>query len=248
MAELIGMELGGDETLCSHPAKGNFFGWTLTISLLLHLAAGAFLLAGSTGVGLPQVTYIDLGMPHPSSPLPAKPAHLKAPPPVAEPDAPVAEPAPAEEPAPSADKPADAAGDNRPLQQNALALGMNYGFFRSFAEGESLRHEIREYYLNMLQMINESWWMIGGADPRGVRQDASVVVRIARNGDIVDLKMVRGSGSAAYDRTILRALDVAAPFPPLPESYPGFYFEAPLRLVAPTGLMLAGAPQESHAR
>jgi protein TonB len=136
--------------------------------------------------------------------------------------------------------------DSQKMQQNALSLGMNFGFFRSFADGESLRHEIREYYLTMLQKINESWWLIGGADPRGVRQNASIIVRIARNGDIIERKVVNGSGNAEYDRTILRALDVATPFPPLPESYQGFYFDAPLRLVVPSGLMLAGVPQEKQ--
>lgn len=247
MEELINREFEVGGTTISHRAAGKFFGRMLVISLLFHLAAGGFLLTRNGGPGFPQVDYIDLSMlPQQASPSPAEQPIPEEPISSATEQTAVKESVPVEDTKPVAQEVPSPAASSEQIQQNSIALGMNLGFFRSFAEGESLRHEIREYYLNMLQKINESWWLIGGADPRGVRQDASIIVRIAKNGEVMEQRLVRGSGSDEYDRTIMKALKVAAPFAPLPETYPGFYFEAPLRLVVPSGLMLAGVPKVNH--
>ena len=249
MEELIDSEFTEGGTIISRTASGNFFGWMMVISILFHLAAGGFFLTRNGGPGFPQVDYIDLSMlPQQVSSPPAESSVPKEPTPSATEQTPAKDTVPVKESEPVAEEPPVPSRSSEQLQQNSIALGMNFGFFRSFAEGESLRHEIREYYLTMLQKINESWWLIGGADPRGVRQDASIIVRIGRNGEVLERKLLRGSGNAAYDRTVMRALEVAAPFPPLPETYPGFYFEAPLRLVVPSGLMLANVSKENHGQ
>ncbi|MBI1922496.1 MAG: TonB C-terminal domain-containing protein [Geobacter sp.] len=242
MEELIDREFGVGGTAISHSAAGRFFATMLVISLLLHLAAGGFLLTRKGGPGIPQINYIDLGM----LPQQAAPAVQKEEAVTPSEQTMPTESATVEKPEPVAQQAPPAAASSEQMQHNSIAMGMSFGFFRSISEGETLRFEIREYYLTMLQKINESWWLIGGANPRDVRQDVSIIIRIARNGEVLERKLLRGSGSAGYDRAIMKALEVAAPFAPLPETYPGFYFEAPLRLVVPSGLMLAGMPKQSH--
>jgi protein TonB len=114
---------------------------------------------------------------------------------------------------------------------------MSRGFFKSLAEGQSLKSDIRDYYFVMLDKINESWWRNGMANREGVFQEPLIEVQITRNGEIANRALVRSSGNPAYDRSILKAIDAAAPLPPLPNSFTGEFFQAPVRLVAPLGLM-----------
>jgi periplasmic protein TonB len=117
-----------------------------------------------------------------------------------------------------------------------LGMGLTKGYFKSLGEGESLRAGIKGYYLEMLQSINERWWMDEKIDKRRL---APVVVNIivARNGDIVDSKILRGSGNPLYDKAVLAALTAASPLPPLPADYDQDFFQAPIRLVPPLNLM-----------
>lgn len=58
---------------------------------------------------------------------------------------------------------------------------------------------------------------------------AVVVVRIGRDGGLLDIKMEESSGNKLFDQSCLRAVKKAAPFPPLPEDYPQRYMELGLR-------------------
>ena len=55
-----------------------------------------------------------------------------------------------------------------------------------------------------------------------------VYFRLRRNGTVSDIRIEQGSGNSYFDRTALRAVRSAAPFPPLPrafsESYLGIHF------------------------
>lgn len=144
--------------------------------------------------------------------------------------------------------PAEKTGEEQPQQPlppppaaheantSSLSLGMSRGFFRSLADGDTLRSDIKEYYFTLVQRINEQWWAVAGQTKAEVgRREALVTVVLKRNGEVLDVRLLKSSGSPEYDRMILNALQ-AAPLPPLPDSYPGEFFQAPFRLMAPLGL------------
>jgi protein TonB len=117
---------------------------------------------------------------------------------------------------------------------------MSHGFFRSLADGESLRGDVRDYYFGLVRRVNEQWWATAamhGAATGG--REALVSITMTRQGEILAIRLVQSSGIATYDQLILEALQQTSPLPPLPESYPGEYFQAPLRLVAPSGSLIS---------
>lgn len=72
------------------------------------------------------------------------------------------------------------------------------------------------YYVDqMLSMISSQWTRpaIGG------EVEALVHFRILKNGSITDLRVVRSSGYNSFDLAGLRAVQLAAPFPKLPQTY-----------------------------
>ncbi len=73
------------------------------------------------------------------------------------------------------------------------------------------------YYIDqMLALISANWLRpaLGG----GV--EAVVHFRILRKGEITEVRIVQSSGYNSFDLAGLRAVQLAAPFPPLPQSYP----------------------------
>ena len=73
------------------------------------------------------------------------------------------------------------------------------------------------YYVDqMLSMISSNWNRpaIGGS------VEVEIYFRIHRRGDVTDVRVNRSSGYNSFDLNGLRAVRLAAPFPPLPDSYP----------------------------
>ncbi|HXH84932.1 MAG TPA: energy transducer TonB, partial [Candidatus Tectomicrobia bacterium] len=73
------------------------------------------------------------------------------------------------------------------------------------------------YYLRQVQgKITERWEgrALAGRQP-------VAVFEIQRNGQITGLAIERSSGNTYYDQLALRAIAEAAPFPPLPDGFPG---------------------------
>ena len=215
----------------------------IVVSVTLHLACVYLLLSLPAGSPAPSplVTYVDLNaalhpattavppkdmtppvLPPEPQTLPQVPAnppqaqHLEAPP-----------PQPAAVQAPQVEE---------QRTHTSLGLGLTKGYFKSLGEGETLREGVKGYYLEMLQVINEKWWMDQQLDKRRL---APVVanITVARNGAILDCTILRGSGNARYDKAVLAALAAASPLPPLPASFVGDSFQAPIRLVPPLNLM-----------
>jgi periplasmic protein TonB len=189
------------------------------------------------------VTYVDLNAIQHPAPLTAPPQET-TPPNIAQPQLPPATPeAPVSTPLPP--QPETATARPVPPQETKveeqrshtiMGLGLTKGYFKSLGEGESLRAGIKEYYLEMLQSINERWWIDQKIDKRRL---APVVINItvARNGDIVASRILRSSGHPLYDKAVLAALTAASPLPPLPADYDQDFFQAPIRLVPPLNLM-----------
>ena len=60
---------------------------------------------------------------------------------------------------------------------------------------------------------------------------------ISRDGTIVDKQLLYTSGNREYDGAVLKAIELVGPLSPLPQSYHGDFFIAPIRLVAPLNLL-----------
>ena len=72
------------------------------------------------------------------------------------------------------------------------------------------------YYVDqMLSMIGGNWQR----PPLGANIEATIHFRIHKDGHISDIRIVRSSGYNSYDLAGLRAVQLAAPFPKLPQSY-----------------------------
>lgn len=220
----------------------NIFGRMVVFSLLLHaICSTILLLPPKGGVGGKSVTYLSLDMVAPAVPSPAIRETAVAPKEAAaipETLSPVTPPPSELEKLQKGVQQTMEAANSKPatVQQVSMGLGIISGRFSTLADGKTLRDDMREYYLTMLERFNEKWWL-GNNGPQAVAQGAVIMVSIARNGVIVDKSLIQSSGNPANDRVLLQALDAAGPLPPLPATYEGDFFKAPLRFVAPLNLM-----------
>ncbi|HTP66109.1 MAG TPA: cell envelope integrity protein TolA [Geobacteraceae bacterium] len=225
--------------ITSFPGIGGPFGRMFLLSLLCHVAVFLPFLASRTGVARnPVVAYMDLNMAYDAKPAPVKtaPAEKEVTPP---------QPATVKaKPSSELDKLREnsrkaldgAAAQPETVQKESLGLGMMNGYFAGIGEGDTLRDDIRDYYFEILHRINEKWWLNRETTAKG-RKDAVFYLVIARDGRIVDKMLVESSGNPACDRAMLQALEASSPLPPLPETYRGDFFQAPLRFNMPLNLL-----------
>jgi hypothetical protein len=206
----------------------------LGLSIVLHLSAIVLVLFATTHRShQATVTYIDLKSiaesTSPSSPVIQssilREGRFKA-----------------EDAEPSADNAATDSPTKPPqttaveIQSSPLGRGMSQGYVSSFAEGINLQKDLREYYLMLLEKINDRWWQKSETVAESALNDAVLVFVIGRDGEIVTLNMTKGSGSREVDRAIVETLKSLAPFPSLPASYAIDSFIVPLKIVAPSRL------------
>jgi protein TonB len=83
------------------------------------------------------------------------------------------------------------------------------------------------YYLSAIERkVSENWLSAAGGRDGGI--SCVVYFRLSRNGRVSDLRVETPSGSSHFDRSALRAVKSAEPFPPLPrafgESWLGIHF------------------------
>jgi TonB family protein len=81
-----------------------------------------------------------------------------------------------------------------------------------------------QYYLQIISDRVSSSWFTALVDP-GVAGTfyTTVYFKILRNGQIAELKVKESSGIASLDMSAQRAIQISAPFPPLPSDYDGAY-------------------------
>ena len=72
------------------------------------------------------------------------------------------------------------------------------------------------YYIDQLLSAIDAKWL---RPPLGDDVKAVISFRIGRDGDITDLEVAESSGYNSFDLAALRAVQNAAPFPPLPRAY-----------------------------
>ncbi len=224
--------------------RQNLFAGTLVLSLALHIAFAltTFLLPGRlTRLAPEQIVMVDLN----DANLPLPQENRKA---IAQPPAPAIRqqmelPSPDAKilPAPP-ETPVEETVPQAPPQPEAasLSLGLTRGFFRSISDGETLNGDVREYYFKLVERVNEQWWAAaGGTNVEPGQQEALVTIIVKKNGEIFSARLVRSSGSNEYDRMIMNTLQNTSNLPPLPAGYKGEFFQAPLRLLAPRGLLFS---------
>lgn len=203
----------------------------VVFSLLMHAIFSIALLSGYSGrTGSPNVQYIDLDMMEQAAPPTAMSAPQDAPAPAEEPPIPAVQTEPAVEKATVAQEPVR----QEALPPASFGFGIVNGRFGSISDGRTLRDDMREYYLGMLDRFNESW--AKSADTTGIR-GAAFIVTISRNGEIIDTQLLESSGNRSYDRLMLQSLRDSGPLSPLPATYEADFFSAPLRFVGPLNLM-----------
>lgn len=123
------------------------------------------------------------------------------------------------------------------IRKTPLGLGMTYGFVSSLGNGATLREDVREYYLVLVERINKIWWERAAELSNAIVQDGVVVVAVQYDGTLLGRGISRGTGSPEVDQALLESIDKAAPLPPLPASYGQKVFSAPLKITAPSRLL-----------
>ncbi|MGB9893691.1 MAG: TonB family protein, partial [Candidatus Saccharicenans sp.] len=80
------------------------------------------------------------------------------------------------------------------------------------------------YYLQIIiDRVSSNWFTaVNNLDYSGEYQ-AAVYFKILKNGQITDLKIEQPSSLPALDLTARRAVELAAPFPPLPRDFENDY-------------------------
>jgi protein TonB len=73
--------------------------------------------------------------------------------------------------------------------------------------------EMTAYHGIITQRVRQRWVFTGG----GENMSAEVLIALDRNGSVRTQKITRGSGNVEFDRSVLRAIAKASPFPPPPE-------------------------------
>jgi periplasmic protein TonB len=217
-------------------------GRMLALSLFLHaIAAVMFLSPRHGGFGMANVAYLDLNLEMAQMPAPFKNPTKST---VAENAAPNKIPAAPVTPLTELDKLKEhaqktldaAAAQPAAIQEASLGLSITCGYFGSIGKGETLRDDIREYYFEILRRINEKWWLNRDSHQAG-RKSAVFFLTITRNGAVIDKVLVESSGNPAFDRAMMQTLEAASPLPPLPVTYDGDFFRAPLRFNMPLNLL-----------
>ncbi len=222
--------------------------YALALSLVLHIGATlAVIIAGAFRVEErhSQVFSIQEIALTPSISAPANPAAAasgrqpaltqEVPTAARETDSPEQEPVPASA---SAQHP-DTTGSlekGSGLMSTPLGLGMKHGYFSGLADGRSLRDDIRGYYFEMVEKINREWWNNAGLLRKPLHQDGVFELLIQRDGTIVSIRLLQGTGSSEADRMLAKTIRDASPLPALPPAYEPDLFRAPLRIKSPTSL------------
>ncbi len=116
------------------------------------------------------------------------------------------------------------------LPSNALSTSINSvgggkGTGSGFGTGGG-KYFPYAYYVETLRNKISSTWYSPGA---GSKLEAVVKFRIFRDGRISDLSLEVSSGSDAFDRSAMRAVKNAAPFPRLPSDFTSSYLAVHLK-------------------
>ena len=168
-------------------------------------------------VALVSAQALGVRDPEPAPPARAEPQPV---PPTPEPTprpSPPKEPQPSPQPKPKAATPPEPApapdlrrrqGSPTGSTTGTAALGARVGF-----DNPNFKHS---YYIDRLTAMLAGQWQ---RPALGGEIIALVKFTIHKDGAVSDVHVVESSGYSSYDLAALRAVQQAAPFPPLPQSY-----------------------------
>ncbi|MGO9566742.1 MAG: TonB family protein [Desulfomonilaceae bacterium] len=103
-----------------------------------------------------------------------------------------------------------AASPPRPSQDGSQTPGRPEGK----QGGPSVDEESAQWFDGVKTLINSHWSILG--DNRQVARVTIIGVKIADNGRLVDASVDESSGDQVFDRSAMRAVFQASPFPPVP--------------------------------
>ncbi|MBI5681724.1 MAG: cell envelope integrity protein TolA [Deltaproteobacteria bacterium] len=91
---------------------------------------------------------------------------------------------------------------------------------------EMIDLEFKAYYLKLREGIYSKWIF-----PNDSKKDMMTIIglKISRAGNLIERYLERSSGSPAFDNSAVRAVEKAAPFPPLPDSFQDEFMEVGIR-------------------
>lgn len=92
---------------------------------------------------------------------------------------------------------------------------------------ENLQAKYPEYYRTIHDRVWENWIYpleLGKKDLTII-----IAIKIGRGGELLDRRIEVSSGSALFDQSLMNAIAKSAPFPPLPEGFPGDFLDTGLR-------------------
>lgn len=107
----------------------------------------------------------------------------------------------------------------------APGAGPGFGFSSDGAALDEADFQFPLYIQQMLGAISRNWFRPQGGETAG----CIVWFRISRQGAILESRLESPSGLSHFDRSALRAVQNAAPFPPLPADFPGPHLGVHLR-------------------
>ncbi|MCX7816713.1 MAG: TonB C-terminal domain-containing protein [Syntrophales bacterium] len=84
-------------------------------------------------------------------------------------------------------------------------------------------------YLEIIWKRIKNAWTLPELSTRTIPRETIVHARILKDGTVTQVKIEKSSGDEVYDRTTIRAVHKASPFPPLPEWYEGDYLDVGIR-------------------
>ncbi len=91
------------------------------------------------------------------------------------------------------------------------------------------------YYKSIWERIQNAW-AFPSYDKSKSELEAILIIKIARNGKIVETRFEKRSGDSSLDSSAVRAIRKADPLPPLPESFSENFMELGIRFM-PSGVM-----------
>ncbi|NTU73450.1 hypothetical protein HGB07_04765 [Candidatus Roizmanbacteria bacterium] len=240
--------IGISTTGTTYDVRKRVMGYSLLLSLALHIGAAlVFIVAGGVKTGVEKTPHfiiqdVVLG-PSISASNQSTVSSSLVPSSEETSSTPIAEQEPLEHiQDQSPDQPSATSGNSSEsnIMSIPLGLGMAHGYFSGFADGRSLRNDVRGYYFEMVEKINREWWNQAARLKEPIRQDGLFDVLLQRDGTIVSIQIKQGTGVPEADQLLLEIIRKASPLPSLPSTYELGMFRAPLRIKAPSFLFRLG--------
>lgn len=84
-------------------------------------------------------------------------------------------------------------------------------------------------YLELIWKSIKNAWVLPELSTRTFPRETILHARILKNGTVTQVKLEKGSGDETFDRSAIRAVQKASPFPPLPSWYDEPYLDVGIR-------------------